>query len=99
MDNAFAGNAVSKRSEYDGVCRLCARDGVRDGVLLVLVLRFWLNPPVAAAALRSGPRPPDRVWKPVPVRDRPWQNDSASQFTSAGVPGASVCACVYVCCV
>ena len=50
---------------------------------------------------------------PVCVRDRPWQNDSASLFTPcanlgtsifgfsfgffAGVPGASVCACVACC--
>ena len=31
MDYTFAGNATPKRSEYDGVGRLCARDGVRNG--------------------------------------------------------------------
>ena len=30
MDFTFAGNAMPKRAEYDGVCRLCARDGVRE---------------------------------------------------------------------
>ena len=30
MDHTFAGNAMPKRAEYDGVRRLCARDGVRE---------------------------------------------------------------------
>ena len=31
MDYTLAGNATPKRAECDGVCRLCACDGVRDG--------------------------------------------------------------------
>ena len=31
MDFPFTGIAMPKKFEYDGVCRLCARDGVRDG--------------------------------------------------------------------
>ena len=31
MDHTIACIAMPKRSEYDGVCRLCPRDGVRDG--------------------------------------------------------------------
>ena len=31
MDCTFASNAMPKRAGYDGVCRLCAREGLRDG--------------------------------------------------------------------
>ena len=95
MDYTFAGNAMPKRAEYDGVCRLCARDGVRggglvrDSVLLVFFRGFQLNsslpcqksiPPVAAAILRR-----TAVWQPVSVRDRPWQHDSTSPTHRANV--------------
>ena len=86
MDYTFAGNAMPKRAEYDGVCRLCAltvcvrertrprrcppRPRLRVPPELKSALLPKSIPSVAAAILR------------VSVRDRPWQCESTSPYDS-----------------
>ena len=64
MDYTFAGNAAPKRSEYDEVCRFCARDGVRDGEDSSATVSsssssagFWLNPPSLLRVSHLWPQP------------------------------------------
>ena len=53
MDYTSAGNALPKKSEYDRVCRFCARDGVREGEDNSSLPLPKSVPPVAAANVRG----------------------------------------------
>ena len=114
MDHTFAGNAMPKRAEFDGVCRLCARDGVRDGEDSCATVslpsspegsHLW-PPPVYAGprlAARVGPRPTVAIRIRESVRLR----ESINRFpygVSLRVPGwrswcLGVCGWWCLCCV
>ena len=78
MDYTSAGIVVPKKSEYDGACRLCAREGLRDGEDLSATVLASLPSPkrthqwplprsattVTASGARGRPRRP--VAGPIP---------------------------------